>query len=119
MAFITAALRTWKRDVESRGLDNAIPKEGVVILYLHTTFQLHVRLDAEENQLLYFNVRTALGLMLHYYENMPPRSGGVPLSEIHVLDGYFLEGSVTLTKVPCARGLRFHGNGEGSSTATS
>ena len=114
---MTAALRTWKRDVQSRGLDKSIPKEGVILPYLHTSIQLHVRLDAQENQLLYYNVHIAIGLMLQYYEGIPAGTAGVPLSEIRVLDGYFLEGYVTLTKIPCGRSLGFHRIGEGASTA--
>ena len=94
---------------EKIGVDTSLPMEGLVWKHPPTLYELHVSHPGDSNQLLYFNVFRALGVMLDYYNTFPKNVGTiVPLSEVHVVEGFVLKGFITLTGKDTACGQAIH-----------
>lgn len=80
----------------AKGLRNPIPPEGLVLDAGSATIQVQLVVSQEgDRNLVYNNVRGALQEMLNYYNSQT--TDLLPMSEVSVSDGFYLEGYVTMS----------------------
>ena len=89
-------LRDFRAQAIKKGFSTPVPPDGDVFTYLERlNIDLHITQEGDKN-LIYGNVEAAVNAMLDEYGKIT--SDEVELMEVHVLDGFYLEGYVTLMK---------------------
>ena len=98
-------LDTWADEITDGGIATPVPPEGLVLDHFPTVLELRVSQQGDKD-LLYTNVRGAIHSMIDFYNSQ--RSELAVLSEVHVLDGFYLEGYVTIAERGAVCGQPVH-----------
>ena len=90
-----------------KGIRTPVPADGLVLGSGTPMAQIELVVQQEgDKNLVFSNIRGALQEMLAFYDGQT--TGLLPMSEVHVLNGFYLEGYVTLSGTSATCGQPIH-----------
>ena len=96
------ALSIWTNELRREALSNPLPPEGLVLPFAAAGLRLTVRQQGDKT-LIREDVLGAIRALSDHYPKEPKKT--VALGEVHMLQGFMLQGTMDITRVTRTEGI--------------